>query len=153
MEERPNGSRRRPATKRRGDATEAVGPEPSSSKVINRPRRALLVEAEPITLGLCRDFLEGAGFVVDAVDTGIAAVVAAREAIPDLILVDLQLRDVPGREAISWLRSNPALRSTPIIIITTNVEDNADVAATHADASLRRPVSPIMIQRTIREVL
>jgi CheY-like chemotaxis protein len=38
---------------------------------------------------------------VDAVDSGVAAVMAARENKPDLILMDLQLRDVAGREAIN----------------------------------------------------
>jgi CheY-like chemotaxis protein len=119
----------------------------------DRPRRALIVGAEPATLRLCRDILETSGFVVDAVDSGIAAVVAARAALPDVILTDLQLRDVPGREAIGWLRSNPALRSTPIVVLTTNVEDDADLAATRPGTSLRKPISPGMIRRTIHEVL
>ena len=116
-------------------------------------RRALVVEADPATLQLCRAVLESSGFVVDAVDSGIAAVVAAREGLPDLILMDLQLRDVPGREAIGWLRSNPALRSTPIVVLTANAEEEADLVATRPGASLRKPVSPAAIQRTIREVL
>lgn len=116
-------------------------------------RRVLVVESEPATLQLCRTVLEGSGFVVDAVDSGIAAVVAAREKCPDLILMDMQLRDVPGREAISWLRSNPALRSTPIIILTDYADDEAGLAATLPGASLRKPLSPTTIRRTIREVL
>jgi len=134
-------------------ATATARKERASSMESQSRRRALVVEAEPTTLRLCRDALESSGFVVDAVDSGIAAVVAAREALPDLIVMDLQLRDVPGREAISWLRSNPALRSTPIIVLTTNAEDDAGLAATRPGASLRKPVSPGTIQRTIREVL
>jgi CheY-like chemotaxis protein len=116
-------------------------------------RRALVVETDPVTLRLCRDVLESSGFVVDAVDSGIAAVVAAREELPDLILMDLQLRDVPGGEAIGWLRSNPALRSTPIIVLTANVGDDADLVAALPGASMRKPLSPAAIRRTIREVL
>jgi CheY-like chemotaxis protein len=72
---------------------------------------------------------------------------------PDLVLVDVQLRDVPGCEAIGWLRSNPSLQSTPIIVLTTNAEDDvvSDFARTYA--SLPKPVSPAAIRRTIREVL
>jgi two-component system, cell cycle response regulator DivK len=116
-------------------------------------RRVLVVESEPATLQMCRSVLEGSGFVVDAVDSGIAAVVAAREELPDVILMDLQLRDVPGREAIGWLRSNPALKSTPIIVLTDYAEDEAELAATRPGASLRKPLSPAMIRRMIREVL
>jgi CheY-like chemotaxis protein len=116
-------------------------------------RRALVVEADPVTLRLCRSVLESSGFVVDAVDSGIGAVVAAREGRPDLILMDLQLRDVPGGEAIGWLRSNPALRSTPIIVIAANGVDDDELAAALPGASLRKPLSSAAIRRTIQDVL
>ena len=116
-------------------------------------QRALVVEADPVTLRLCRDVLESSGFVVDAVDSGIAAVVAARQGLPDLILMNLQLRDVPGGEAIEWLRSNPALRSTPIIVLTANAGDDAHLVDAKPGASLRKPISAATIRRAIREVL
>jgi len=117
------GSRPRPAPVRA--SVSASDASPSEDRPL---RRALVVEAEPVTLQLCRDTLENSGFVVDAVESGIAAVVSAREGLPDVIVMDVQLRDVPGREAIAWLRSNPALRSTPIIVLTANAEDEASVA-------------------------
>ena len=115
--------------------------------------RALVVGADPVTLRFCRDALKCSGFAVDAVDSGIAAVVAAREDLPDLIFVDVQLRDVPGREAIRWLRSNPALQSTPIIVLTTNAEDDAAPGLARPDPSLLKPVSLAALRRVIREVL
>ena len=115
--------------------------------------RALVVGADPVTLRFCRDALKCSGFAVDAVDSGIAAVVAAREDLPDLIFVDVQLRDVPGREAIRWLRSNPALQSTPIIVLTTNAEDDAAPDLTRPGPSLLKPVSLAALRRVIREVL
>jgi CheY-like chemotaxis protein len=155
MGEPRHDARRNPATGRAKQMTDAARAESSSPTISpdRPPRRALIVDAEPATLRLCREVLEDSGFVVDAVDSGIAAVVAARAALPHLILIDLQLRDVPGREAIGWLRSNPALRSTPIIVPTTNDEDDADLAATRPGTSLRKPVSPVKIRRTISEVL
>ncbi len=115
--------------------------------------RALVVGADPVTLRFCRDALKCSGFAVDAVDSGIAAVVAAREDLPDLIFVDVQLRDVPGREAIRWLRSNPALQSTPIIVLTTNAEEDAAPDLTRPGPSLLKPVSLAALRRVIREVL
>lgn len=160
MEERRPPSRRHPpATDGAQDTSEAVRvAQPPSATFPKRSgpkgsgQRALVVEADPVTLRLCRDVLESAGFEVDAVDSGIAAVVATRAGLPDLILMDLQLRDVPGGEAIGWLRSNPALRSTPIIVLTTSAGDDADVAAAQPGASLRKPLSPVTIRRTIHEV-
>lgn len=125
--------------------TAAVLPSPAPPSK-QACRRALVVGADQSTLRLCRDVLESAGFVVDDVESGIGAVVATREELPDLILMDLQLRDVPGREAIGWLRSNPALRSTPIVVLTTNADATADLA-------LRKPISRATVQRMIHEVL
>jgi two-component system, cell cycle response regulator DivK len=147
--------RRGPTTERAGymsHCTKAEQPSPRTSGD-RLPRRALVVEPEPATLRLCRDVLESFGFVVDAVDSGIAAVMAARKELPDLILMDLQLRDVPGREAILWLRSNPALCATPIIVLANNAESAADLPETGPGASLRKPVSSATVQRAIYEVL
>jgi len=129
-----------------------IMPSPMTSTARSH-RRALIVGADPATLRFCRDALESSGFAVDAVDSGIAAVVAAREDLPDLIFVDVQLRDVPGPDAIRWLRSNPALQSTPIIVLTAEAEDDAVLAVTRPNPSLRKPVSLAAIWRTIHEFL
>ena len=67
--------------------------------------------------------------------------------------MDLQLRDVPAREAVEWLRSNPGLRSTPIIVLTANSDEKLDAAAILPGALLRKPVSPMTIRRAISGVL
>ncbi len=126
--------------------------EPQPHGVV-KARRALVVEAELATMRLCRDILEKCGFVVDVVGTGIEAVISTRKEHFDLIFVDLQLRDVPGREAIEWLRSNPALRSTPIIVLTASAGDDADLAAFEPAAALRKPISLATARRAIDQVL
>ena len=79
--------------------------------------------------------------------------VAVRERPPQIIFVDLQLRDVPGREAIGWLRSNPALQSTPIIIIAGGNKGERIPPPPQPGAILRKPASPEAIRRTTRQVL
>jgi two-component system alkaline phosphatase synthesis response regulator PhoP len=155
MEMSPRQLRRNPVTKYAERATEEAEAKPLSPKMspCQSDRSALVVDAEPATLRLCREVLEGMGFVVDAADSGIAAVIAARKRLPHLILMNVQLRDVPGREAVGWLRSNPALRSTPIIILTMNAEDEASLAAVRPGASLRKPLSPVKMRHAVREVL
>ena len=149
---RPHSHRRRAAGRARV-AAEATPAAPPSPPLKRSGRRALLVEGDPTTQRLCREVLESSGFVVDVVDSGIAAVVAARAGLPDLILIDLQLRDVPGQEAIGWFRSNPALRSTPIIILATTAEDHADLAVPWPGAALWKPLSAVIIRRAIREAV
>jgi two-component system cell cycle response regulator DivK len=115
-------------------------------------RRALVVNAEATTSQLYRDVLERGGFTVDVVDSGIAAVVTARRVLPDLILVDEQLRDVPGREAVLWLRSNPELRATPIVVLTMGAGDAVDINIATPGALLQKPASIGSIRQIIHEI-
>lgn len=116
-----------------------------------RAQRALVVATNPATLRLCQNILEGFGLAVSAVDSGIAAVVAARESPPDLILVDGELRDVPGREALRWLQSAPELQSTRFIVLTKNAEENAVPVLNRSDPLLRKPLSPATLRCMIRD--
>jgi hypothetical protein len=108
-------TRRPPATNCSKDATRAARVEtPSLTAYSGLPaRRALVVGADSETLQLCRDALESSGFVADAVDSGIAAVVAARE----------PSRSCPrGRAASrrSWLRGDRMASIKPIAAINAN---------------------------------
>ena len=49
---------------------------------------------------------------------GVSALAMAREHLPDLILMDMQLPDVSGMEVTNWIRQDPALSRIPIIAVT-----------------------------------
>ena len=150
---------KKPHSRSRRRAVARGVPTANSKPAIAKPprrgstRRALFVGADAATLALYRDVLESFGFVVDVAESGVAALVTARERLPDLIVMDRQLRDVAGREAIGWLRSNPALRSKPIIVLITSVDDDIDMTTTGPGGSLPKQASPAAIRRTIRRVL
>jgi CheY-like chemotaxis protein len=91
--------------------------------------------------------------VSDIVDNGVAAVARARRKQPGVIIMDLQLRDSAGLEVIQWLRSNPALRSTPVIVLTTNAHDLSRSKSWSVDAVLLKPVSAEAMESAIREVI
>jgi CheY-like chemotaxis protein len=126
----------------------ATAPRPGQAR-----KRALLVEANTSSLRLCRDILERSGFRIETAGSGIAALTSAREQQPDLIVMDLQLPDVPGREFVGWLRDVPNLRSTPIIIFAGATGDTTNLAHLGANALLHKPVSAPMIHRAIREAM
>jgi CheY-like chemotaxis protein len=116
-------------------------------------RTALLAVMDPVQAGLCRRELEDVGFTVEAVESGIAAVTAARRMLLHLVLMDFQLRDVSSREAVGWLRTNPAVRATPVVILTDGAEEETALSAIQASTTLRRPASAAAIRRAIRDAL
>ena len=116
-------------------------------------KRALLVEATPSSLRLVREILDRSGFLIHSAGSGIAGLTTAREHRPDLIIMDLQLPDVPGRELIGWVRDVPALRNTPVIVLAGASGDSTELNQLGPNTLLRRPVSAMMIHRAVREAL
>jgi CheY-like chemotaxis protein len=93
-----------------------AAPEKSGTAV-RRAGHALVVRSSADALPNLTDALEALGLAVREVSRGVEAVAAARHLLPDLIVLDTQLRDAPGREVAAWLRSHPALRATPIVLL------------------------------------
>jgi chemotaxis family two-component system response regulator Rcp1 len=61
---------------------------------------------------------------------------------PDLILLDLNLPKMDGREVLRRIKTDPELRAIPVVVLTTS-EAEADVVAAyeyHANCYVRKPV-------------
>lgn len=118
-------------------------------------RRALVVEADADLRQLLGDALARLGFAVESVETGVAAMSAARARAPDVVLFDLQLRDVPGLELAGWLRSDPMLHLTRMIAIgaPSAERDHQGLSKHGIDVLVRKPVSAHAVERTVRSVL
>jgi CheY-like chemotaxis protein len=61
---------------------------------------------------------------------------------PSLILLDLNLPRKGGREVLTELKSDPALKSIPVVVLTTSTAplDIADAYALHANCYVTKPV-------------
>lgn len=61
---------------------------------------------------------------------------------PDLVLLDLNLPRMDGREVLAAMKSDDALRSIPVVVLTTSEaeEDVLRSYALHANAYVTKPV-------------
>ena len=78
----------------------------------------LLVEDNPRNLKLARDVLEFAGFTVAIAGTGEDGGALAASALPDLILMDIQLPGIDGYAALEQIRRNSATTHIPVVALT-----------------------------------
>ncbi|MHC4899625.1 MAG: response regulator, partial [Planctomycetota bacterium] len=68
-------------------------------------------------------FLSREGYVVATAGDGIAAVDAAQNHRPDLVLLDLILPRLSGLDVCRRLKADPRVRSIPIIIVSARGEE------------------------------
>ena len=85
--------------------------------------KILLVEDEPDLQSLLEFNLREAGYDVLATARGGEALSLCQSERPDLVLLDLMLPDIPGTQVCRTLRSSPALRQTPVIMLTARGEE------------------------------
>lgn len=73
----------------------------------------------------------------------------------NLIILDLNMPDMHGLEVLGFLRKHQALRSTPVIILTTRGDETSRAAAMSAGASvyLTKPFEPQELFEQARKLL
>jgi CheY-like chemotaxis protein len=72
-----------------------------------------------------------------------SACATTREHHPDVILIDVQLPDIPGLEIASWIKKEKTLESIAVVVVSTDPmkSDQDQVHLDRCDAHLVMPVS------------
>jgi CheY-like chemotaxis protein len=95
-------------------------------------RRILLVEDNEMNRDMLSRRLVRQGYDVVLALDGEAGVALAAAVRPDLILMDMSLPGIDGREATRRIRGEPELRHIPIIALTAHAMTGDQEAATAA---------------------
>ena len=82
-------------------------------------KRILVVEDQPDNRQIIRDMLAPTGYEITEVEIGEEALAAIVTQRPDLILMHIQLPVMDGYEATRRIKADPALRSIPVIAVTS----------------------------------
>lgn len=117
-----------------------------------KPQLLLVDDEQAITDNLA-PFLERSGFAVTTAGDGLAALQAIADAVPDLVILDVLMPRLDGRETLRRLRqSNAAL---PVILLTQVGEatERAMALEEGADDYLNKPFDPHELVARIRAVL
>ena len=102
----------------------------------------LVVEDNERNMRLFRDVLEAAGHRTLAATTGEHAVELAGEHAPDLVLMDIQLPDIDGVQALERVRADERSASIPVLALTAQAMegDRERFLAAGFDGYLSKPV-------------
>ena len=115
----------------------------------------LVVEDEDALATLLQYNLEKEGYDVRLAPDGEEALTAVDERAPDLVVLDWMLPKVSGVEVCRRIRSRPATRNLPVIMLTARAEESDRIRGldTGADDYLTKPFSMAELAARIRAVL
>ena len=114
--------------------------------------RVLVVDDDPTVAEVVVLYLERAGYVVDCVRDGAAAIALVEAEPPSLVVLDLMLPGMDGLEVCRRLRT---LGSVPVVMLTARGDEEDRVIGLElgADDYVSKPFSPRELTARVRAVL
>ncbi len=118
-------------------------------------QQILIVDDEPDLIRLLEYSLQQAGFETATAADGESALAKARRRVPDLIVLDLMLPDLPGTEVCRQLRADKRTQAVPVIMLTARGDEVDRVVGFElgADDFVTKPFSVREVVLRIRAIL
>lgn len=117
--------------------------------------KVLVIEDNAANLKLAEFVLAQAGHeVLKAVDA-IAGLALAREALPDLVLMDIQLPGIDGVTALERMRRDPSTSRIPVVAMTASVmkEDRERFDKAGFDGFITKPIDVRAFPGQVRDAI
>lgn len=117
--------------------------------------KILIVDDSPTEIHVLKTLLEKNGHDVDTADSGEEGVVAAKETLPDLILMDVVMPGMNGFQATRQLSQQVETADIPVIIVTTKDQETDKVWAKRQGAVdyIVKPVQEKALVDALKRVL
>ena len=113
----------------------------------------LLVDDDPQLRHVVSMFFELEGYHVIQARDGQDAINLLAEQVPDVILLDLMMPDIPGIEVCKHVRGTRRLKDVPVVIFTAAELDEEELQAAGADRFITKPYSLEGLRRVVRELI
>ena len=115
----------------------------------------LIVEDNEKNMKLVRDILQHQGHATLEAVTGRDGVAMAVTRQPDLILMDIQLPDIDGIQALREIRAVPALDVVPVVAVSASVmpDEQHKIVSSGFDAFITKPINLKQFRETVQRFL
>ncbi|WP_336979448.1 response regulator [Altererythrobacter fulvus] len=118
-------------------------------------KRILVVEDNDLNRKLFCDVLRANGFAVEPVADGLEAIGKARDFVPNLVIMDIQLPNVSGLDLIAGMKTDASLRTIPVLAVTAYAGkgDEERIRDAGAEGYLAKPVSIGPFMQAVKALL
>ena len=115
----------------------------------------LIVEDNDKNMKLARDVLQAKGYATLEAVNGLDGVALALQHRPDLILMDIQLPDINGFEAMQRIRADASCAAIPVVAFTASVTagDRHRISEAGFNGFLGKPIELKSFLATVRQQL
>ena len=115
----------------------------------------LLVEDEEQLRRVMKDLLEREGYTVAEARDGVQALDQVDRFAPDVIILDLNLPGIDGYNVLTQLRSRPATRAIPVVVLTAKGDEDNEVRVFElgADDFITKPFRAKALSARLEAVL
>jgi two-component system phosphate regulon response regulator PhoB len=120
------------------------------------PKTILIIEDEKDVVDLLAlNLRKAGGFLVSSAKDGASGLTKAREDKPNFVILDLMLPKMPGLEVCKILKTDPATRHIPIMMLTAKAEEIDRIVGLEfgADDYVVKPFSPREVVLRINAIL
>lgn len=98
-------------------------------------------------------FLEGAGYKIKSLDSATDVILNILDFKPEVIILDVVLKRIDGREICKLIKNNPETRHIPIILMSANPTALLDFEECMADEILEKPFNIKDVLEKVKLVL
>ncbi|MCB0743396.1 MAG: response regulator, partial [Ignavibacteriae bacterium] len=127
-----------------------------NEKVSDKRPRLLLVEDNPISQKVEKKLLEDAGYSVDCVDNGLDAIEKVKEGKYNLVLMDIELKELNGLETTKIIRElSEDVNKIPIVAVTaqSSMKDREVCLLAGMNDYISKPINITFLKMTIDQWL
>jgi CheY-like chemotaxis protein len=115
--------------------------------------RILLIEDEPGLRSLIGFVLLRDGWIVDAAESGVAAISRLEHELPDLILLDLSMPEMDGWDVLARRSAEPRWREIPVVVMSADHQHSELVIELGATRFLPKPFTMEALRKVLVDYL
>jgi CheY-like chemotaxis protein len=117
------------------------------------PHEALVVDDDPAARYIYQHVLTPVGFNVTTAADGAEAMEKLQAQSYKMVVLDLLLPLVSGRDIVDYIQQAPHLRDTHILIASAHLRLQESIPLRDRDSFMVKPISPRLIRDVARQVL
>lgn len=122
---------------------------------MNKRYKIAVIDDDKELCGTIKAFLEGRGFFVLCAYGGMAGFELVKNNLPDVVILDITMPDMDGRDVLVKIKQDQATKAIPVIILTGRGEqyDRSYGIELGADEYIPKPYDSSILLRQVNSIL